>query len=83
MSCTPTYISRTCEGDHEQNGARRCCDQSQVNRDKFDASICVGTCGVYRREALAPFGGTAAIGYSEDVHTGFNCIQLGYKVRDA
>ncbi|CAB1118495.1 GT2 [Ectocarpus sp. CCAP 1310/34] len=55
----------------------------QVNRDKFDASICVGTCGVYRREALAPFGGTAAIGYSEDVHTGFNCIQLGYKVRDA
>ncbi|CAM9372111.1 unnamed protein product [Ectocarpus sp. 4 AP-2014] len=53
----------------------------QVNRNKFDASICVGTCGVYRREALAPFGGTAAIGYSEDVHTGFNCIQLGYKVR--
>ncbi|CAM9202326.1 unnamed protein product [Ectocarpus fasciculatus] len=53
----------------------------QVNRDKFDASICVGTCGVYRREALAPFGGTAAIGYSEDVHTGFNCIQLGYKVK--
>ncbi|CAN0201179.1 unnamed protein product, partial [Pylaiella littoralis] len=53
----------------------------QVNRNKFDASICVGTCGVYRREALAPFGGTAAIGYSEDVHTGFNCVQLGYKVK--
>ncbi|CAM9274163.1 unnamed protein product, partial [Laminaria digitata] len=51
----------------------------QVNRDNFDAAICVGTCGVYRRAALAPFGGTAAIGYSEDVHTGFNCTQLGYK----
>lgn len=53
----------------------------QVNRDRFDAAICVGTCGVYRREALRPFGGTAAIGYSEDVHTGFNCTQLGYKVK--
>ena len=52
-----------------------------MNRDNFDAAICVGTCGVYRRAALAPFGGTAAIGYSEDVHTGFNCTQLGYKVR--
>ncbi|CAM9651150.1 unnamed protein product, partial [Ectocarpus sp. 8 AP-2014] len=51
----------------------------QVNRNKFDSAICVGTCGVYRREALTVFGGTAAIGYSEDVHTGFNCITLGYK----
>ncbi|CAM9165587.1 unnamed protein product [Scytosiphon promiscuus] len=53
----------------------------QVNRNKFDAAICVGTCGVYRRDALAVFGGTAAIGYSEDVHTGFNCTTLGYKVK--
>ncbi|CAM9256681.1 unnamed protein product, partial [Choristocarpus tenellus] len=53
----------------------------QVNRNWFAASICVGTCGVYRRKALEPFGGTAAIGYSEDVHTGFNCTQLGYSVR--
>ena len=58
-----------------------CCDLDvkQVNRDRFEASICVGTCDMYRRAALAPFGGTAAIGYSEDVHTGFSSTQLGYK----
>ncbi|CAM9109631.1 unnamed protein product, partial [Hapterophycus canaliculatus] len=53
---------------------------AQVNRNKFDAAICVGTCGVYRRDVLSVFGGTAAIGFSEDVHTGFNCMTLGYKV---
>jgi cellulose synthase/poly-beta-1,6-N-acetylglucosamine synthase-like glycosyltransferase len=53
----------------------------QVNRDRFDGAICVGTCAVYRREALAPFGGTAAIGYSEDVHTGFNVMLNNWKVR--
>ncbi|CAM9704755.1 unnamed protein product, partial [Choristocarpus tenellus] len=53
----------------------------QINRNNFEAAICVGTCAVYRREALEPFGGTAAIEYSEDVHTGFNCTQLGFMVR--
>ena len=52
----------------------------QVNRNKYDAAICVGTCGIYRRRALEPFGGTAAIGFSEDVHTGFNITIGGYKV---
>jgi len=49
----------------------------QVARDRFDSAICVGTCGVYRRSALAPFGGTAEIEHSEDVYTGFNVAQLG------
>lgn len=53
----------------------------QVNRDTFEGPICVGSNALYRRTALAPFGGTAAIGYSEDVHTGFNVISLGYKVK--
>ena len=52
----------------------------QPNRNKLNASICVGTCGVYRREALEPFGGTATVDYSEDVNTGFNCMTLGYDV---
>jgi cellulose synthase/poly-beta-1,6-N-acetylglucosamine synthase-like glycosyltransferase len=52
----------------------------QVNRNKFGASICVGTCGTYRRSSLVPFGGTAAIGYSEDVHTGFSVLKTGWKV---
>jgi len=53
----------------------------QVNRDTWGASICVGTNAVYRRTALEPFGGTAAIGYSEDLHTGFNCIKTGWKLK--
>ena len=53
----------------------------QVNRNRFGAAICVGTCGVYRRSSLLPFGGTAAIGYSEDVHTGFNCVNNGQKIK--
>lgn len=53
----------------------------QVNRDTFGGAICVGTCGVYRRTALEPFGGTALIDYSEDVHTGFNVLSQGWKIK--
>jgi cellulose synthase/poly-beta-1,6-N-acetylglucosamine synthase-like glycosyltransferase len=53
----------------------------QVNRDRFGAAICVGTCGTYRRTALEPFGGTAAIDYSEDVHTGFHVLDAGWHVK--
>lgn len=53
----------------------------QVNRNKWSASICVGTCALYRRSALEPHGGTAAIGFSEDVHTGFQAIKDGYKIK--
>lgn len=42
----------------------------QVNRDRWGASICVGSNAMYRREALKEVGGTAEIGFSEDVHTG-------------
>jgi cellulose synthase/poly-beta-1,6-N-acetylglucosamine synthase-like glycosyltransferase len=52
----------------------------QVNRDTFNGSICVGTCGLYRRKALEPFGGTAPIEYSEDVHTGFQLISTGWRI---
>ncbi len=53
----------------------------QVSRNKWGASICVGTCALYRREALEPFGGTAEIGYSEDVHTGFMLVNNGWKLK--
>lgn len=55
----------------------------QTNRDSIGegASICVGSCGLYRRKALAPFGGTYPINYSEDVHTGYQLISNGWKVR--
>ncbi len=53
----------------------------QRNRDGYSASICVGTNAIYRRASLNPFGGTAAIGYSEDLHTGFNITKAGQRVK--
>jgi cellulose synthase/poly-beta-1,6-N-acetylglucosamine synthase-like glycosyltransferase len=43
------------------------------------SAICV-RCGTYRRTALEPFGGTAAID-SEDVHTGFHVLDAGWHVK--
>ncbi|KAF4552211.1 Hypothetical protein D9617_10g071910 [Elsinoe fawcettii] len=53
----------------------------QVNRDRWGASICVGSNAVYRRAALEEVGGTAEIGFSEDVHTGFGAVDRGWKVK--
>ncbi|KUI57550.1 Cellulose synthase catalytic subunit [UDP-forming] [Cytospora mali] len=53
----------------------------QVNRDRWGASICVGSNALYRRAALEEVGGTAEIGFSEDVHTGFGAVDRGWKVR--
>jgi len=53
----------------------------QVSRETFGAAVCVGTCAAYRRESLVPFGGTAEIGFSEDVHTGFSVVNAGWKVK--
>ena len=53
----------------------------QVSRDRFGAAICVGSCAVYRRAALDSIGGTALIEHSEDVHTGFDLAQQGWRLR--
>ena len=53
----------------------------EVNRNRWGASICVGSNAVYRREALVEVGGTAEIGFSEDVHTGFYAVNRGWKVK--
>lgn len=53
----------------------------QVSRNTWGAAICVGTNALYRREALEPFGGTAEIGYSEDVHTGFMLVNNGWNLK--
>lgn len=53
----------------------------QPGRDASRASICVGSCAVYRRSALVDAGGFAQIGHSEDVHTGISVMEAGYQIR--
>jgi cellulose synthase (UDP-forming) len=53
----------------------------QVSRDRLNGAICVGSCAVYRREALDAIGGTTLIGHSEDVHTGFDLARAGWGLR--
>jgi cellulose synthase (UDP-forming) len=53
----------------------------QPGRDRHGAAVCVGTNAVYRRAALDSNGGTTLIGHSEDVHTGFDLGQNGWKLR--
>ncbi len=53
----------------------------QPARDRAGAAICVGTCAIYRRTALARAGGFAQIGHSEDVHTGVNLMRQGFRVQ--
>jgi cellulose synthase (UDP-forming) len=52
----------------------------QVSRDRLGASICVGSCAVYRRTALEIEGGTTLIAYAEDVHTGLDARRNGYRL---
>jgi cellulose synthase (UDP-forming) len=53
----------------------------QPSRDRAGAPICVGTCAVYRRAALASVGGFAQIEHSEDVHTGILLLRAGHATR--
>lgn len=53
----------------------------QPSRDAIGGAICVGTCAVYRRDALARSGGFAQIEHSKDVHTGLNLIHAGFSTR--
>jgi cellulose synthase (UDP-forming) len=53
----------------------------QVSRDWFGGAVCVGSCAVYRREALEAAGGPALIAYAEDVHTGLDVLSNGWSLR--
>jgi len=53
----------------------------QPARDRFGAAVCVGSCAIYRREALAEFGGTPEIDHSEDLWTGFELLQRGWRMK--
>lgn len=71
---TPQYFRVTKEQTWVEKGAGATQELFyrvvQVNRNKWGASICVGSNAVYRREAFVEVGGTAEIGFSEDVHSG-------------
>ncbi|CAM9226801.1 unnamed protein product [Ectocarpus sp. 6 AP-2014] len=53
----------------------------QMNQDRFNAAVCVGSCGLYRRAALEPLGGMAAIEHSEDMYTGYKMTENGFKIK--
>ena len=53
----------------------------QVSRQRHEAAICVGSCALYRREALDAIGGSTLIEHSEDVHTGFDMRRQGWLLR--
>jgi cellulose synthase/poly-beta-1,6-N-acetylglucosamine synthase-like glycosyltransferase len=53
----------------------------QPSRDNSNSAICVGTCAMYRREALKAAKGFAPIGHSEDVHTGVRLAKAGYALK--
>jgi cellulose synthase (UDP-forming) len=53
----------------------------QVSRQRIDGAICVGTCAIYRRAALAENGGMSQIDHSEDVYTGFELQVLGWSLK--
>jgi cellulose synthase/poly-beta-1,6-N-acetylglucosamine synthase-like glycosyltransferase len=50
----------------------------QVSRNSFKGSICVGSCGLYKRSAMERIGGPVQIEHSEDVWTGFTLSNAGY-----
>lgn len=53
----------------------------QQSRDRWGGSICVGSCAVYSREALSSIGGPRQIEHSEDVWTGFTCVNNGWNIK--
>lgn len=50
-------------------------------RDVRHSPICVGTNAVYRRSALERTDGGALVYNSEDVHTGFDLMAVGYRTK--
>jgi len=49
-------------------------------RDRWGASVCTGSCALYRRSALEPFGGAAPVERSEDVNTGLSVLRTGWHI---
>lgn len=53
----------------------------QAVRSPKGGAICVGSCAVYRRSALADNNGMTLAEHSEDVLTGFDLNRIGWRLR--
>jgi cellulose synthase (UDP-forming) len=53
----------------------------QMTRAGKDGATCVGSCAIYRRAAVEQNGGMSLAEHSEDLHTGFDLYQLGWRMR--
>lgn len=50
------------------------------SRNKFNASMCVGTSAIYRREAIEKTGGPPLVSSTEDVRQGLKITRGGFRV---
>jgi cellulose synthase/poly-beta-1,6-N-acetylglucosamine synthase-like glycosyltransferase len=50
-------------------------------RDTWGFAVCTGSCAIYRRKALEPFGGAYPVERSEDVNTGLSILRTGWKIK--
>ena len=53
----------------------------QPGHDRRGNAMCVGTNAVYRRSALDANGGITMVEHSEDIQTGFDLGQLGWRIK--
>ena len=51
----------------------------QPSRDAVEATICCGTSALYRRSALEKTNGFPQVAHSEDMFTGFDLLEHGYR----
>lgn len=50
-------------------------------RNELGNTVCTGSCAIYRRKALEPFGGAYPVERSEDVNTGLSVLRTGWKIK--
>lgn len=82
---TPQYFQITPEQSAIQKGATYVQEVFhrliQNFRNEWNSSVCTGSCAIYRRAALKPFGGAYPVSRSEDVHTGLATMSVGYQIK--
>lgn len=50
-------------------------------KTRIPIAACVGSNALYRRAALKEIGGAAEIDHSEDLHSGFQMMKRGWRVK--